>query len=466
MADASGLDALRSIVGHPHVLDDPEVTASYRTDWTARWVGTCRAVVRPADTSEVAAVVRWCSSNGVHIVPQGGNTGLVGGAVPSAGDVVLSTLRLSSIGEVDDRSGQVTAGAGATVAAVEAAARAAGWRYGVDFAARESATIGGSVATNAGGHHVVRHGMTRRQVIGLEVVLADGSVVSHLGGLVKDNTGYDLGALMCGSEGTLGVITSARLALVPDAGERAVALVGFDSVDAAVAAIGPLRRAIPELEALELMFADGIASVAEVIGASPPLGDVAVMLLVEVAGGHDPIAVLGDAVGRLDGVVAVAVADDATRRADLWRWRDAHTETISRVGTTPPHKLDVTLPLPRLARFIAEVRSLVATVAPEARLWLFGHAGDGNIHVNITGLAPDDESVVAAVLELVASMGGSISAEHGIGRAKRQWLHLNRSPAEIAAFRSIKRALDPTATFNPRVLLPEIEATSEGVERS
>ena len=447
------LDRLADLVGAPHVLSDPDTTRPFRTDWTGRWVGECRAVVRPGTVEEVAAAVRACAAAGAPVVPQGGNTGLVGGAVPDTGSVVLSTRRLDRIDPVDDTVGQVTAGAGVTIARVQEAARRYGWRYPIDFGARDVATVGGSIATNAGGHHVIRHGMTRRHVVGIEAVLADGRVVSHLGGLLKDNTGLDGGALLCGTEGTLAVVTAARLALVPELAHRAVAHIGFPDPAAAIAAIGPLRRGVPGLEAVEIMFADGLALVAEGLGAEPPVR-APVVLLVEVASEHDPADVLADVVGGLPRSGDVAVADDPRRQEELWRWRDAHTEAINRVGPTPPHKLDVTVPLGTLAAFVDEVRALVEAEAPASRLWLFGHAGDGNLHVNVTGLDPADESVDDAVLHLVARLGGSISAEHGIGRAKRRWLHLSRSAVEVDALRAIKGALDPQGILNPGVLLP------------
>jgi FAD/FMN-containing dehydrogenase len=346
-------------------------------------------------------------------------------------------------------AGQVTAGAGATIAAVAGAADAAGWAYGVDFAARDSATVGGSIATNAGGLRVLRYGATRQQLLGVEAVLADGRVVSHLGGLVKDNTGYDLGGLVCGSEGTLAVVTAARLRLVPRYASRVVALLAFATTDAALAAVGALRREVDALEAAELFFGDGLELVCTHAGWPPPFaGEHAAYVLVECAAHDDPTDALATAVAALAAVDDVAVATDGPGRARLWRYREAHTEAINSLG--PPHKLDVTLPAAALAEFVRRVRELVAP----APAWLFGHAADGNLHVNVTGVDPDDESVDDAVLTLVAVLGGSISAEHGIGTAKRRWLHLNRSPAEIDAFRAIKRALDPEGTLNPNVLLP------------
>jgi FAD/FMN-containing dehydrogenase len=336
---------------------------------------------------------------------------------------------------------------------VQAAARSAGWDYGVDWAARDTATVGGSVATNAGGLRVLRYGDTRAQLMGIEAVLADGSVVSHLGGLVKDNTGYDLASLLCGSEGTLAVVTAARLRLVPRYDERVVALLAFASADEVIDAVGALRRALPSLEAAELFLEDGLALVCSSFGLPRPLTSAPAYLLVECAEHADPAPSLAGAVDALGAApLDVAVATDLPRRAELWRYREAHTDAINRLG--PPHKLDVTLPAAAIASFLSEVPRRIDAVASGARTWLFGHAADGNVHVNVTGVAPDDERVDEAVLSLVAALGGAISAEHGIGTAKRRRLHLNRSPAELAAMRAIKHALDPRATLNPNVLLP------------
>jgi FAD/FMN-containing dehydrogenase len=367
--------------------------------------------------------------------------------------VVLSTRRLDHLGEVDVIAAQVTAGAGVTLGAVQRAARADGLRYPVDLAARDSATVGGTVATNAGGLHVIRYGATRAQVLGIEAVLGDGSVITHLGGLVKDNTGYDLAGLLCGSEGTLGIVTAARLRLVPRPTSVVVALVGFPDVGTAVAAVSSWRAALPDLEAAELFLAAGLDLVCRTYDLPRPFAaDPPVYVLVEAAGPEDPTGRLAAAVAAT-GVDddAVAVATDERRRAELWRYREEHTTAVNTLG--PPHKLDVTLPLGALAAFVDEVPAVVAAVASEARTWLFGHVGDGNVHVNVTGLAPDDDRVDAAVLAAVAGRGGSISAEHGIGTAKRAWLGLNRSPAELAVFAALKRALDPAGILNPGVLI-------------
>jgi FAD/FMN-containing dehydrogenase len=439
------LSELRAIVGDAHVLVDADVRAGYEVDWTGRFRGTTPAVVRPGSPEEVAAVVTWCRDAGVAVVPQGGNTGLVGGSVPVDGEVVLSTRRLTRLDPVDDRAGQVTAGAGVTLAALQDHVRASRWAVGIDLAARGSATVGGMVATNAGGLAFVRHGGMRQQLVGIEAVLGDGSLVRHLGGLSKDNTGYDLGSLLCGSEGTLAVITAARLRLVAPDVARVTALAGVGGADQALDVISSLRRAGAVIDAAELFFEDGMARVCEHLGIARPLPAAPAYLVVDWDGTVDA---LSDAP-----VLDAVIAEDAGRRAELWRHREAHTEMVNALGV--PHKLDVTLPLDGLAAFVADVRAAVARVAPEAVTVLFGHVADGNVHVNVVGPAPDDDAVDDEVLQLVAERGGSISAEHGIGRAKVRWLHLARSAAELDAYRGIKAALDPAGILNPHVLIPD-----------
>jgi FAD/FMN-containing dehydrogenase len=443
---------LGDLVG-PYAVVDPEVVASYTTDWTGRFVGRSPMVVRPGSTEEVAAVITLCGELGLALVPQGGNTGLVGGSVPLGDEVVLSLRRLQDVGPVDPQAGQVTAGAGVSLAQVHQSAQAAGWSYGVDIGSRQSATVGGSVATNAGGTHVLRYGDTRAQLTGLEAVLGTGEVVSHLGGLIKDNTGYDWPGLVCGSEGTLAVVTAARLRLVPPMPHRTVTLVAFATVGHALEAATLLRRSLSVLEACELILGPGVELVSSVTGVRLPFPTAhPVYLLVEVADRSDPTGLLAEAIRHVDHVLDAAVAVEPSPRADLWHYREAHTEAINTLG--PPHKLDVSLPHSALAEFIDRVPATVTAVDGEARTWLFGHVGDGNIHVNVSGPAPDDDRVDDAVFHLVAAVGGSISAEHGIGTAKKRWLHLSRSPAEITAFRSLKRALDPHGVLNPDVLLP------------
>ena len=448
------LESLRAAVGESHVLTDPDLRASYETDWTRRWHGEALAVVRPATTDEVVAVLAACATSGAAVIPQGGNTGLVGGSVPrraAGAQVVCSTLRLRDMEPVDALAGEVTVGAGVTLAALQAHVRAAGFAFGVDLGARDSATIGGMIATNAGGIHVLRHGAMRSQLLGLEAVLADGSVVRRLPGMAKDNTGYHLASLIAGSEGTLAVITRAHLRLVPLRRRRSVALLALGQVADAVALAGELRRSLPELAAAELFFDGGMELVLRHARVDRPFpGRHAAYLLVEAEGDHDPTDRLAAGIAEASGVADAVVAGDEAGRARLWSLRERHTEAISAEGVA--HKLDVALPMARLAEFIATVPVLVEATRPGSATYLYGHVCDGNMHVGIIGPDPDDEAVDDAVLRLTIEMGGTVSAEHGIGIAKVGWLEADRGVADVAAMRAIKQALDPAGTLNPGVI--------------
>ena len=443
--------ALASIVGAEHVLTDAALMEQYVVDWSRRWHGSALLVVRPGSTDEVAAVLRACAQAGVGVVPQGGNTGLVGGAVPAAGPascVVLSTRRLNHLGDVDPLSGQVTVGAGATLGDVQRHAAAAGWHYGVDLAARDSATIGGTVATNAGGIHVVAFGMTRLQVVGIEAVLADGTVLSHLAGMLKDNTGYDLGSLLCGSEGTLGVITAVRLRLHRPVGRTTVALIGASTYDEAIGLMSTVPDASARLIAAEVVDEQGMDLAARLNGTAWPLARRhPLVVLLEIADGGDASGLTG-----LADDADVVVGLDASEQARLWRYRESQGEAFSALGVT--HKLDVSVPLPSLAACADELRAVVGNYPTIEEFGVFGHLADGNIHVEMHGPDADDEAIDLAILECVARYGGSVSAEHGVGRAKAHQLHLCRSAEEIAAMRAIKAAWDPQGLMNPGVLFP------------
>jgi FAD/FMN-containing dehydrogenase len=453
-------DQLGAVVGQTHVLDEAGLVESYTTDWTRRFGGPARLVVRPADTGQVAEVVAICARQGVPLVLQGGNAGLVGGSVPGpdsgpAGPpVILSLRRLDSIGAVDGLAAQVTAGAGATLADLQRVAAGAGLEFPVDLAARDSATVGGMVATNAGGVNVIRYGGMRAQVVGVEAVLAGGQIISRLSGLVKDNTGYDLSQLLVGSEGTLGVVTAARLRLIPHLAERAVLLVGLPTTAEALSLVAALRTSLPSMTAAEIFYREGVELVCRQTGIAPPWSPASdTYLLIECAARTSPLDELTDAMADRDlSDRATAVATDPSGIDRLWAYRERHSEAVSSIGI--PHKLDVTLPLARLADFESAVRQRVEEVAPGSIAILWGHVGDGNLHVNVVGPDPDDDKVDFAVLETVTAMGGSISAEHGIGRAKRPWLALSRSPSEIDAMRAVKAALDPKGILNPGVLIP------------
>ncbi|HVL99509.1 MAG TPA: FAD-binding oxidoreductase [Egibacteraceae bacterium] len=450
---------LAAVVGATHVLADAGLRAPYETDWTGRFSGRASLVVRPANTREVAGVIRACADAGVAVVPQGGNTGLVGGGVPRGGEVVVSLARLTALEPVDAAARAVVAGAGATLARLQAHAAEADLAFPVDLAARETATVGGLVATNAGGVHVLRYGAMRAQVLGVEAVLADGRVLSHLSGLAKDNTGYHLPSLLTGSEGTLAVITRACLRLVPALPARVTALLGLASTADALTVLARLRADLPSLEAAEICYADGIALVAAHTGLALPLrGHHPCYLLVECAAPRDPTDALAEALAHAPEVADAAVATDRAGRAGLWAFRERHTEAVAALGVGV--KLDVTLRPGAVAAFEEAVRRQVAGVAPGARTLVWGHLGDGNLHVTVVGPEPGDEAVEDAVLGLVAEAGGSISAEHGIGVAKTRWLPRTRSAVDLAVMRAVKQALDPAGLLNPGVLFARVPSTT------
>ena len=452
------VDALRTVVGSEHVLLDADLRASHETDWTGRFTGTSCAVVRPASTAEVAGVLAACCEARVPVVVQGGKTGLVGGSVPApvnaeSAPVVLLTTRLTELGQVSQTSRQVTVGAGVTLAALTAHARAAGLDFGVDLGARDSATVGGMVATNAGGIRVIRHGSMREQVAGVEAALMDGRVISRLDGLAKDSTGYDIGHLLAGSEGTLAVITRLRLRLVTAEAERAVAMIGVQDTASAVELLAELRAALPGLSAAELCFGPGLALTATNLGVGVPLEGVGgAYVLVEVVGEADPLEDLLVALAAAEQVLDATVASSAAERARLWALREGQTEAISSIGV--PLKLDVSVPLDRLAELVDRLPAVVAAIEPAAELVFFGHLAEANLHINVLRAGDHVEAVTEAVLALVAGLRGSISSEHGVGRAKAAWLGLSRSSAEIDVMRSIKTAFDPFGLLNPGVLLP------------
>jgi FAD/FMN-containing dehydrogenase len=456
---------LRAIAGSAHVLADPDVVAGYATDWTRRYAGWASCVVSPGTTAQVAEAIQACAGYGARVIPQGGNTGLVGGSIPPARSertdcVIVSTRRLTGLGQVDPRSRQVTAGAGVTIARLAAHATAAGLRYGVDLASRDSATVGGTIATNAGGIHTIRYGPTRSQVAGLIAVLADGSVVGSLSGLTAGSTGYDLAQLLVGSEGTLAVITEARLALQPPEPAAALLLAGTTGIAAATELLAHIREAIPDLLAAEYIDSSGLALVRDVAGLAPPTADPHEgYLLAEIAataGVVDPDTYLQ----RLDAVGLPAdtvVAQDAHAMAQLWSYRERITEAIATTGI--PHKVDVAVPIPALGAFCAELEGAVRDAArgyrnTAPRLIVFGHLGVGNLHVNVLGPDPADSGVDEAVARLADYHGGSVAAEHGVGRAKTGWLAFSSSAADVNAMRSIKTAFDPAGLLNPGVLFP------------
>ena len=453
------VDDLVDAVGTANVLVDDDVRAGYEVDWTRRYRGTCVAVVRPGSTAEVATVLELCGAAGATVVPQGGNTGLVGGGVPRAEGttdgrpcVVVSTRGLTDLGPVDVGAAQVTVGAGVTLAAWRDHARAAGLDAPVDFAARDSATIGGAIATNAGGSRVVRFGTMRQQVVGIEAVLADGRVVGSLAGLPKETVGLHLPSLLAGSEGTLAIVTAARLRLVPWYRHTITAMVATADLDAAVALLGRLRGSVPALDAVELVLPEALDLVARHVGSTPPVSDGGAYVLVDCADHTDPSDQLTDVLGDAPEVLDAAVTTEGPGRDHLLVFRDRITEAIIEAGV--PYKLDVAVPVTRLADLLEVARAAVDHHG--GRLIPFGHLAEGNVHLNVLGLEDPARARALAdeVLPAVADMGGTISAEHGVGIAKTPWLHLVRSPAELATMAAVRAALDPDAILNPGVLTP------------
>jgi FAD/FMN-containing dehydrogenase len=440
---AALLRDLTAVVGPRHVLTG-DAAAGYGVDWTGRYRGDPPAVLRPRDTEQVAALLRLCCGAGVPVVPQGGNTGLVGGSVPVHGETVLSLSRLNRLGPADLEAAQVTAGAGVTLS--QAAAAAPGLDLGVLIASRDSATVGGAVATNAGGLRVLRYGPMRAQLRGIEAVLADGTVLSHLSGLVKDNTGYDYPSLLAGSEGTLAVITAARLRLVPRARDLITVLCGLPGLGELHALARQAASRVPGLLSAEFFTPAGLDVLAAHAGLVPPLAVPAPAYLLLEADGPGAL----DDLASVAGEYPVAVAQAAADRARLWAYRERQPEAAGLLGV--PLKLDVSVPAAHWAELAAGVAGVVAGADPDATVITFGHVADGNVHVNVVPAAPADGRHEDAVFSFVASLGGSISAEHGIGTLKARWLPLVRSAAERDLFARIRHALDPAGILNPHVL--------------
>ncbi|HVQ89236.1 MAG TPA: FAD-binding oxidoreductase [Actinomycetes bacterium] len=415
-------------VGASHVLAEPSLTASYGTDWTGRWSTTPRFVVRPASTKQVSAVLRACSRYRIPVTAQGGNTGLVGGGVPSdnAG-LVLSTTRLQRLDEVDADAAQVTVGAGVSIASLHRHATSSGLAYGVDLGSRDTATVGGTIATNAGGLRVVNWGDTRRQIVGLEVVLADGTIARQLTRLPKDSAGYDVNGLLVGSEGTLGVVTAARVRLVaPMSQSRVTALVGVRDVRDALAL---LRQ--DDLLAAEIVVGHSMELVCSAAGLPHPLQSTwPLYVLIETA--SEP-----------------SLEPDADAAVDrrLWAYRERQPEAVSTLGSV--HSLDVAVPLDQLQVCLDALPELIAP----HDCYVFGHLAEGNLHVQVVGAEVDDFTTDEKVLKFVVSLGGSISSEHGIGRAKAPYLRWARDEGTVQAMTGIKHSLDPEGLLNPGVLV-------------
>ena len=460
-------EALVAIVGAPHVLTAAADTSPYCTDWRGRYAGSALCVVRPGSTAEVAAVVKACTDAGVAIVPQGGNTGLCGGATPTQGEVVVSLTRLNRIRAIDPANNTLTVEAGCTLAAVHEAAAAAGRLFPLSLAAEGTATIGGNLSTNAGGVQVLRYGNARELCLGLEVVLADGQVWDGLRGLRKDNTGYDMKHLFIGAEGTLGLITAAVLKLFSRPRQTATAWAAVADPAAAVALLTRLREHIGgRVTAFELVARPALDLVLKNIpGSRDPLaGRPPWQVLIELSDTMD-----FDLAAPLEGVLASAMEDGAVSDAvvaqseaqvrALWALRENISEAQKIEGVSIKH--DISLPVSRIAEFIARTDAALEAAFPHVRIVCFGHVGDGNLHYNQSKPVAQDNTVFIAqtdavnriVHDLVHQLGGSISAEHGLGQLKRTEILRYKSATEMEMMRAIKQALDPRGLMNPGKVL-------------
>jgi len=445
------IDRLAGIVGTAYVTTDTDVLDGRSVDYTGRYRGHACALVRPGSTDEVAAVLRECRDAGVSVTVQGGRTSLVAGTVPEHDDVLLSTERLRDIGEVDVTERRITVGAGVALADVQRAAASAGLVFGVDLAARDSATVGGMASTNAGGLRTVCYGNMGEQVIGLDVVLPDGSVVHRHSQVRSDNTGYDLASLFVGAEGTLGVITGLDLMLHPTPSQRVTAMCGFADLDA-LTRTGRVFRDMEGIAALELIDARASALTAEHAGVAAPV-EGAWQLLIELAGETDLTDRLAEALEHAELADEPAVGVDANAQQRLWQVREAIADVLGVYG--PPLKFDVSLPLSAIQGFSEESAELIAGHDAEAIPVLFGHIGEGNLHLNIvrcTLTGEGERNLYSAMMELIARHGGNVSSEHGVGTRKRDYLTMSRSDADVAAMRAVKAAFDPTGYLNRAVL--------------
>ncbi|HEX6319219.1 MAG TPA: FAD-binding oxidoreductase [Burkholderiales bacterium] len=452
---------LGEIVGAGHVLTALEDTKPYFSDWRRQYYATAECVVRPADTAEVAAVVALCAREEVAIVPQGGNTGLVGGSVPTGTrrEVVLSLSRMNRIRAIDPLNDTATVEAGCVLAAIQEAAAQAGRLFPLSLAAEGSCQIGGNLSTNAGGVNVLRYGTAREQVLGLEVVLPDGRVWHGLRGLRKDNTGYDLKQLFLGAEGTLGVITAAVLRLSPRPSATATAWIAVDSPQAAVELLGRLRERLGErISAFELLSRACLeAVIAHAPGTQDPLtAPHPWYVLAELADSGEPALLrerseeaLADCAER-EALRDAAIAQSGEQARALWRIR----ETVPEAQFTNV-KHDISVPISRIPEFVAKAGQALAAALPGVQVFCFGHVGDGNLHYNVgpEALMARRAEVSRIVYDTVAALGGSISAEHGLGQLKREEIRRHKDPLELELMRALKRTLDPRGLMNPGKLL-------------
>jgi FAD/FMN-containing dehydrogenase len=453
---SSTLTALRDALGADAVRVGEQIGERSMTDWTRHEPTRAAALLLPRTTEQVSKALAICHAAHQPVVPQGGMTGLAGGAIPRVTDIALSLERMTGVEEIDPASATMTVVAGTTLQTAQEAAAQAGFELALDLGARGSCQIGGNLATNAGGNRVIQSGTARDQVLGLEVVLANGAVLSALGKMVKNNTGYDLKHWFIGSEGTLGVITRAVLRLHPQRAARHSALVALDNYDAAVSLLRRLAtRFGNDIGAFEIMWPDFYDFGVALTGARSPFAEAhPLYALIEHASfdaqddGERFAAALAEALDTYvirDAVIAQSVAD---ARA-LWAVRECTAEFPVRLD---PINFDVSLPISEIGRFVERCRAALDRQWPDNESYFFGHIGDSNLHLTVDGRSipgVDHHAVYAFVYEMLGPLHGSVSAEHGIGLLKREFLPISRSPEELAAMAAIKQALDPHGILNP-----------------
>jgi FAD/FMN-containing dehydrogenase len=453
------LARLRDLLGATTVLIGADVPERNCNDWSTQPPQTPIAVVRPTDAEGVSATLKACRAAGLSVVPQGGLTGLCGGARPEPGWVALSMERMTGVQEIDAASATMTVWAGTPLESVQVAARDAGFYFALDLGARGSCAIGGNLSTNAGGNRVIRYGMTRELVLGLEVVLADGTIVTSLNKMIKNNAGYDLKHLFIGSEGTLGIITRVVLRLHPQPQCTLSALCALPDYAAVVRLLGSARSGLgPLLSAFEVMWPDYWDVVTKRVGVRAPVADGhGIYVLVEAQGTDDTVD--GPRFQRWleklieDGALAdAALSQSVADTQSFWALRDACAEFFPTLG---PHiSYDVGLSVTDMDRYATRCKAALAETIPGCESVYYGHIGDGNLHLVawVEGLSVEQqpkEAMDEVIYGLVREFGGTVSAEHGIGTVKKKWLGHARSPEEIALMKTLKLALDPAGLLNP-----------------
>ena len=466
MYDPSVAERLKDAAGPGGWTDDAAEIAQHLAEWRGRWKGNASLLLKPNDANQVSCILAICNETHTPIVPQGGNTGLVGGQIPTHGEVLLSLARMNRIRSISADDNALIAEAGVVLANAQKAADQAGRLFPLSLAAEGSCTIGGNVSTNAGGVNVLRYGMTRELILGLEVVLADGRVLDLMRGLRKDNTGYDLKQLFIGAEGTLGIVTAAQLKLFPKPAGYTTVFVALAGVEHAVDLLNGLQAATGGLvTAFELMQRRALDLVIKHIpGTVNPLpahAEWTVLIEVSNPSAFDATEALEQALANAmeKGTVVDAVfAKTARDRESLWRLRESIPEAQRQDGASIAN--DISVPLSRIPDFIREGEAAVRRVLPEARPFTFGHVGDGNLHFAIqapghdAALLAQRGAIERAVHDTTEKFHGSISAEHGLGLAKNEVIALYKPTQEIEIMRALKRTLDPNNILNPGKLLP------------